>query len=251
MTISRTQVESKPDSLQPTDEEIIKFVNDNRDKFDILTNYFSKLSRPLTPAILCMLISEDQKSTNLLGYAAIANATLFAAIVKLATPDAINAALLQEPADTEGFYCALYAILMSVTDESENCQSIIVVLQKASQEAIDFALPKIIAGFSTLLFAIMSVNEAVTLELVKKSSPAALNAAAKMIAGVNILHAIIEGKRFAVASSLLPKLDRETMDLLMQTPDLQGNTPFRQLLSPMVPDEEERDLFACALIKHS
>jgi len=250
MTISRTTVESKPEGVQPSDEDIIKFVHDNLRNNEILTNYFSKLSRPLTPNILCMQISEGPDVVNLLGYAAITNTAVFAEIVKLATPEAIDAALLQELVNTEGLVFTLHAVLMHTTSESIS-QSVIAMLQKASQGVIDNLLPKMVGGVTTLLCAIMTMDEAVALELIKKSSCAALNSAAKIMANINILHTIIEQRISPIVTNhLLSKLERETIDLLMQSPCGNGSTPFKLLFTP-AHDEEALDLLTCALVKHT
>lgn len=250
MTAARADLESKLEDSCPSDDEIIEFINENIHDEIILTEYFSKLTRPISARILTLPFPYVDERYNLLSYSVIKHTSYFKYLVKLATPEAIDEALSEDPLNPVSLspFQAIFGI-----QKGFGIADVISLIQKASQDVINAELVKraVIVGQPTLAIAFAGADNLVILELLKKSSDEAVKAAALIIAHQrNLLHVIINNKLpMFIVDMLLSKLNSEIIDHLMLMPGASGRTPFN-LIFFEIHDEYFVSL-AETMIKHT
>lgn len=238
----------------PSDEEIIKFITDNISNEDLLTDYFLKLKKPLTPDILTLKfpVGDNGEVYNLLGYAGCNKTKYLKYIVQLATPEAIDSALLEDPAnDVSG--TALHAILIEQAKHKQ--EGIIELIQKASRETLSTVLVKQYQNLTPLFLGLQAAEENIACELIKKANDDSINHVARLMSfGFNILESFIhlENCSQTTINTFLKRLRPETMNFLMSMTNRMGMTPFLQLIVISIAKSKERndDLF-CSFVSYT
>ncbi len=241
------------EEISPTDSEIIEYILRNIKNDALLTDYFSKLKKPLSAKILTMKLSSvhdeslEEGEYNLLGYAGLYSKSYFQYLVQLATVDAIDAALAEDPVNANSG-----AVLDVVLSANLNPPAILELIQKASSEVISHALTKDCLGWNPFFWALQRNDEIIACTLFKKAGRDALIQAVKMnYAGTNIINRITERRyKQIVVDTLLEQLDVETIDLMMLIPDPEGFTPLHQLLLDK-DHKEENEALICSLVSHT
>lgn len=231
-----------------SDDEVIAFINDNSWNGDALLGYFSALREPLTSPILTLKIMRNDVAYNFLYHIALLDDACFAKLIELATPDAINAALMEDRADN-ALNPPLYGILKAQQDSADNVTQL---FKKASSDAIDIALTKKDRDeVPTFLAFMLLANQEIVCSVIKKASQPGLSAAALMnYNGANALHLLLKsGGAVRVLKELCFRLDTKTMDQLMSLPRASDDyTPYHVLVERQSEKQEEVDQLAAIVI---
>lgn len=244
----------------PTDNEIIDFIFAHVTDAEFLAEYFSELKRPLTTPILTLKISHTGGTNNFLGHAAIFGVKYFKHIVRLATSEAIDAALVEDPADDNSMASLTATLLFQDATKREG---VLELIEKASQQAIDVAILKPSQGANppalcvALNFSFVGADDITAYTLINKASREALNMAAMLICnGYNLFHIVIECKRsyFIVntfLSRLHPKTKNDLISMQNEHNGIQIRSPFAFLFKPKsYHNSEAEDVITCEFIKN-
>jgi curved DNA-binding protein CbpA len=125
-----------------SDQKTIEFIKSNINNEEKLAKYFSTLNTPLTSPILTFKLSSPrvpEKKYSFLAYAAHYHKKSFKDIVRLATVDAIDAVLSEDPVNGNSMP-AMYDILY---EQARNrLQGVDELIQKSSASVISAVLTK-------------------------------------------------------------------------------------------------------------
>jgi hypothetical protein len=237
-----------------TEAEILAFIMNNIHDDSLLTDYFSNLNRSLTPATLTLNMSSNhdqalgEKECNFLGYAGFFSKPYFKYLVQLATPDALNAALLEDPVNPNS-ETALHSIL---DEANHQTQAILEVIQKAGVKEISEASLKLCFGRNPFFMALGRQDHAIACALIHKMDKDSLNQASKIFySGVPIIEGIVNRKYHQmVVATLLDHLKSETIDFLMLTAGPGGWTPLHRLVQNKRHKKQNEPLI-CLLVSHT
>jgi len=132
-------------TLSSSDEKIIQFINGHIENEEALTVYFSTLTTPLSASILTMKLpwhvdgDDGEEEYNFLGYAGKEGKKYFKHLIRLATPEAIDIALSEDPINPRSA-TTLHAILFKQAEYKK--EGVIELIQKASADIISAVLIK-------------------------------------------------------------------------------------------------------------
>lgn len=190
MSNTRT-LESKTEFAQPSDEEIIRVVNemlkqlapDYSDKDAALEDYFSKLTRPLTEEVITSIryTPKEGVSFNLIEMCMIATPKMFEDIVRLTPVELLDAAILKK---REGNFESLLHEIFTLQTCENMAKGIVALLEKASQSAIDKVYGMRVDGATLLEAALIGRKKGICDEkaicaLIRKPSDEVRNAVAR------------------------------------------------------------------------
>lgn len=221
MTTPRTS------EFSPTDEKLIEFITHHIEDEKALTEYFSRLTRPLTANILTLKFSSKEGIIhNFLAYAAgKQGAAYFKYLVALATPEAAIAATSEE-AVNETSPPPLLRILGNEAEYKLE-ESVLQLLEKISDQSLGKASVDEFKSMNGLMIVLTRSTEKVVESFLRKVPTEEINAAArKQLRGLTLLFLVpsnVIKLTPALLEIFLGRLSDETKDFLISTPCLGKN----------------------------
>ncbi len=245
--------EDKSEDKSPSDSEIIEFILQHIKNDAVLTNFFSTLTKPLSAEILTLKLSSvhdeklGQEEHNFLGYAGFFEKNYLQYLVRLATPDAINAALTEDPINPSSG-----TALCTILGFGNEPKTILDLIEKADIKVFSDALFKVCLGVTPFMLA-LSRNEMTACAVINKVDRDAINQGVKITYfGTDLIHYIINrAYKQVVVDTLLGKLDVETVDQMMLVTGAGGLTPLHQLLLDEKKYREKNEALICSLVSHT